>query len=166
MSKHAFTERQPLYFKGIWFVYLLLLGTLFLFVFGTVQQVILHKQFGDKPAPDWLLITLSILTLVLIASFFVSRLETRITDETISYRWYPFRMKFTTIRWEDVEKADVFDFGFVGAGYRFTPHGTVHTAGSSVGLRLKMRSGKTLILGTREGGALGEFLKQSVTPAG
>ncbi|NCI50858.1 hypothetical protein GWC95_13045 [Sediminibacterium roseum] len=158
MSEQSFSERQPLRFKGMWFLYMLFFGLFFLFAAGVVQQVILHKQFGDKPAPGWLLVACSVVMTGMILSFFVARLETKITHEFVAYRWFPFRKKFTLIDWNDVARADVFDFGFIGAGYRFTPHGTVHTAGSTVGLRLKMQSGKTLILGTRKSDELERFI--------
>jgi hypothetical protein len=157
MNDQQFTERQKLKIKGMWFVYLMLSCALLLFIYGVIQQVILHKPFGDKPAPDYLLIGGTVVIVLLLVSMSISRLETLITRETVSYRWAPFK-KFTTINWSDVQQADVFDFGFVGAGYRYTPHGTVHTAGSTKGLRLKMTWGKTLIIGTKKPEELEAFL--------
>jgi hypothetical protein len=157
MNNQQFTERQKLQVKGMWILYLLLWLILFLFGYAVVQQVILHKPFGDKPAPDFLLVGATVFIVLVMVSFYIARLETVITRETISYRWAPFQ-KFTVINWSDVAKADVFDFGFVGAGYRFTPYGTVHTGGANKGLRLKMTWGKTLILGTKKPEELEGFL--------
>lgn len=162
MEDQVFTERQSFRHPLFWLVYPLLFALLGLFGYAAWQQIIQHRPFGEKPAPDWVLVWCCLLMLGLITGFLTARLETRITAETIAYRWKPFQRRFTVVQWQDVRGADLFKGLSGNIGYRFTPYGTVHATGTATGLRLKMQTGKTLIIGTGRPEELRTFLEKAV----
>ena len=160
MEPILFREKQ--YFRGRHTIpfYVLLLGLILLFAYGIFQQLVLRKPFCDKPATDGLLIAGALLPLSLLLLFHFCFLETQLTREGVYYRWSPFRKKFHFIRWSDLKKAEMLDYGFVGYGWRLTGHGTVYTLGGKTGLHLVKKSGSRLTLGTRQPEKMREALMQ------
>ena len=61
-----------------------------LFIYAIVQQVVLGKPFGNKPAPDFVLIIVEVFFLLFLFFLMQIKLKTRITDAGIYYRFYPF----------------------------------------------------------------------------
>ena len=158
MTKQAFTESQK--FKGalMYFVFVLLGGVLALFFYADVQQLIFSKPFGDKPASNAALIIVTLFLAFLLFALIATTLETRVTNEGVSFRWKPFQRKAKLFCWNDITKAEIIYYGFVGYGLRITSHGLVYTAGGNTGLRLVLKSGRKIIIGTQKPEELEEFL--------
>lgn len=158
MEAALFREKQ--YFRGRYTLpfYVLLTGLTLLFGYAIVQQIVLGKPFGEKPAPDLLLVIGALIPLSLLFLFRFCFLETRVTAEGIYYRWSPFYRHFRFIRWDGLKKVAMIDYGFVGYGWRLTGHGTVYTLGGRTGLQLTRNSGSRLVLGTRKPEELADVL--------
>lgn len=128
-----------------------------LFIYAIIQQVFLGKPFGDKPAPDLVLILVGLAFLWLL--FFLSRikLRTRITDTGIYYRFSPFHSKEKQIEWHELKDAYIRQYNslheYGGWGIRYGSKKTgraLNTSGSSNrGLQLQFNDGNLLLIGTK-----------------
>lgn len=85
-----------------WWLWLLLISLNLLFVFGLYKQLILKQSFGDNPMPNvgLLISTLSFLGLTLF--FYFLKLQTKIDEFGIHYRFYPIQLTYKTIFWKDI----------------------------------------------------------------
>jgi hypothetical protein len=149
-----FTEVQQFRRWWAWAAVLALNG---LFIFAIIQQVILGKPFGAKPASDIGLILLECIPLLLLIVLFSIQLKTTINEKGIYYRFYPFQFKTTFIAWEELSDAymrqyhSLYEYG--GWGIRIgspkTGNAINTSASCNTGLQLKFRDGKLLLIGTR-----------------
>ncbi len=149
-----FTEVQR--FKT-WWAWLAVAALNVLFIYAIVQQVVLGKPFGNKPAPDFVLIIVEVFFLLFLFFLMSIKLKTRITNTGIYYRFYPFQFKETVIEWHELKDAYIREYNsfheYGGWGIRT---GTAKTgkaintsASSNKGLQLKFNDGKLLLIGTR-----------------
>ena len=155
MNAINFNEVQR--FK-VWWAWLGVLALNVLFIFAIVQQVIFGKAFGLKPAPDYVLILIEAVVLLLLIFLLSIKLKTSITDSGICYRFYPFQFKETMIEWHQLRDAYMREYNsfheYGGWGIRF---GTAKagraintSASSNTGLQLQFNDGKLLLIGTRK----------------
>ncbi len=156
---NTFKETQKL--SG--WVFVLLIPIELLFSYGIYQQIFLGEAFGTKPAPDIVLIVLFLLIFALIAFFWLLNLQTEIDETGIRIRFFPLNKR--KIKWEDITKAEVLDYGFIGGwGIRFTQkYGTAYNAKGKIGLALQLKNGKKLLIGTQRGDEIEKILKQQLT---
>ena len=114
MDNIVFEEQQRFRQKWMYLIYILLTGLLALFLYADTQQIILGKSFGDKPAPDFVLIIATLFHMVILLLFYFTKLETRINKDGIFYRCTPFNRKFKKISRDNISKAEIIKYGFVG----------------------------------------------------
>ena len=69
-----------------------------LFIYAFVQQVIIGKPFGPKPASDLVLILLLLFFLSLMAFLRSIKMETLVNNKGIQYRLLPFQQKMILIK--------------------------------------------------------------------
>lgn len=153
MNPIDFTEIQR--FK-IWWAWIAVAALNILFVYAFVQQVILGKPFGTKPAPDLVLVFIGSFFLLFLLFLISIRLKTRINSNGIGYRFYPFQFKETCIEWHELNDAYIreynsfFEYGGWGirtGGGKFGK--AINTSSSSnKGLQLEFNDGKLLLIGT------------------
>lgn len=155
MSTIDFKEQQG--FKK-WWAWLAVIAMNGLFIYAIVQQVILGKPFGSKPAPDFVLVVVEIFFLLLLLFVLQIKLKTRITDTGIYYRFFPFQFKETLIEWHELKDAyirsydSLYEYGGWGirTGSARTGKAINTSASSNQGLQLQFNDGKLLLIGTRK----------------
>jgi hypothetical protein len=130
-----------------------------LFVYADIQQIFLGKPFGDKPAPNFILIIVTLFILTMLLLFYFTKLETRINDDGIFYKWTPFNRKYKKIAWGDISKIELIKYGFVGYGWRLTQYGTVFNVNGNMGLQLILKTGRKIVLGTQKAEELSNTLR-------
>jgi hypothetical protein len=152
MVSGYFTERQR--FRQIW-VWALVLGLLGLFVWAFVQQIILGIPWGNNPASDTGLILSSLIPLGIAALFLVAKLDTRIDRRGVSYRFFPFHLRWREIDWKLISRAYIrhykplSEFGGYGLKYGIKAGMTYNVSGNQ-GLQIELKNGKKLLIGTRK----------------
>jgi Family of unknown function (DUF6141) len=157
----------------IWWAWLTVAAFNIIFMYAIVQQLILGKPFGSKPAPGYILMIIELFLLLLLFFLMSIKLKTRITDTGISYRFYPFQFKETKIEWHELRDAYMREYNsfheFGGRGIRT---GTAK-AGSAIntsasgnkGLQLQFNNGKLLLIGTRKPGEI-QMIIDTIIKAG
>jgi hypothetical protein len=141
----------------LWWAWLTLVALNGLFIYAIVQQVILDRPFGTKPAPDFVLVIIELFLLLFLFFLMSIKLKTRITSKGIYYRFYPFQFKETYIEWHDLKDAymrgynSFHEYGGWGIRASGTKAGNaVNTSASSkTGLQLEFKNGKLLLIGTK-----------------
>lgn len=141
-----------------WWLWVLLLGLLLFFLYAFLQQVFLGKPVGDNPMNNWALGFTIVFMFALILSLGLLQLRTHISKETITIRFGPFGTH--QFAWNQIRKARIIHYGFVGYGYRITKnHGTVYNTGGNRGLELVLKNGDKITIGTQRPEQLKQFLK-------
>ncbi len=142
----------------IWWAWLVVIALNVLFIYAFIQQVILGKPFGSKPASDFILILVGLLPLVFLFFLMSIKLRTKITDTGIYYRYYPFQFKETVIEWHELRDAYIREYNsfyeYGGWGIRTgtpkTGKAINTSASSNKGLQLQFTNGKLLLIGTKK----------------
>jgi hypothetical protein len=165
MDKVLFREEQR--FTQVW-IWVLLITCFLVGVvpiwYGVYQQVYLGKPFGDHPGSDTGLIIVAIFTTLLMFGilllFRLSKLITEIREDGIHFRFPPFILKWRMISREEIERytvgkySPVGEYGGWGVRYSFRKYGRAYNISGNQGLRLYLKNGKVLLLGTQRSQAL------------
>jgi hypothetical protein len=78
----------------MYFIYVLLFALLGLFIYAGITQIIFGSPFGDKPAPNFVLLLVTLFIFTLLVLLYQTKLQTRITNEGVSFRWRPFQKTY------------------------------------------------------------------------
>jgi len=143
-----------------WWLKLIFLGLIGLAVYMFTAQIIYHKPVGSTPMSNAGLIGFCFFIIALAVLFACIKLSTKITEEKIMVRFFPFVKR--TFLWDEIESAEVLDYGFVGGwGIRIgTEFGTVYNIKASKGIALKLKNGRDFLIGTQKEAELKQLLKQ------
>jgi len=164
---NTFSEVQRFRIKWAWLGAIVLNG---LFIYAIIQQVVLGKPFGNKPAPDGILILVEAFFLLLLIFIISIRLKTTFTAEGIQYRFFPFQFKTTTIEWNELSDAYIreynsfYEYGGWGIRYGTAKIGRAINTSESCrqGLQLRFKNGKLLLIGTKNPAAVQKILDEAI----
>ena len=155
MSNSSFYEVQRFRTRWAWMAVIAINA---FFLYAIIQQVVLGKQFGTKPASDTVLLLLEVIPLLLLFFVISIRLKTEYTVDGISYRYFPFQFKTTFIAWHELQDAylreysSFYEYGGWGIRKGTAKAGNaINTSQSGpIGLQLIFHDGKKLLIGTRK----------------
>ncbi|PXV68788.1 hypothetical protein CLV62_10151 [Dysgonomonas alginatilytica] len=162
-TKILFSETQK--FRQ-WWLWILLLAVFFkcnsLFLYGIFKQIVKGEQFGNNPMSDTGLLSVSIVTFIItsliICLFAYLRLDTKITEDGIYVKFFPFNLTYKKHEWEQISKSFVRQYNpiseYGGWGLRL---GALNVSGNK-GLQLVFKNGKKLLIGTNKVAELNELL--------
>ncbi len=161
----TFTETQRFKIKWAWAGVAAVNG---LFIYAIVQQVILHKPFGTKPAPDFVLLLVELFFLLLLLFVLSLRLKTIYNNDGIAYRFYPFQLKTTFIYWHELsdaymrEYSSLYEYGGWGIRYGSSKTGrAINTSESGKkGVQLVFKNGRKLLIGTKNPDTLQQIVNE------
>ncbi len=151
--------REEQRFQALWMWFILGAVSVIPFI-GIFQQIFRGIPFGNNPLSDGGLIVLTLVCILPLLLFSITRLRITIDDECITVNYFPFLRK--RFNWSDITEAEVIDYGFVGGwGIRmFTRHGTVYNVAGSKGLKITLDNGKKYVIGTQKPEELKEYLRE------
>ena len=163
-----FKETQR--FNQLWIWIPIIVGGLIpigIFGIGLYQQVIRKHPFGNHPMSNNGLIITSILVVVLylclLFLFGSLKLSTAIDDTGISYRFFPFHLKYRIIHWNEIEEFEVVTYkpvvDYGGWGIRYGKKGRAYNVSGDKGLELILKNGRRLLIGTQKEQQLKDFLR-------
>ena len=147
-----------------WIRVIIFISTCGIFVSGLFVQLVLQQPFGSKPLSNGGHV-LGLLFALLFSGFFESmKLETVITRQSVSVRFFPFIIKWRVFRWDQMQQVSVrtyeplFEYG--GWGVKgFGDNLALNVAGNE-GLQLVYENGKRLLIGTQKRSELEEVLRR------
>lgn len=143
-----------------WWLWLIVIVTCIVPIIGIYKQIINDVTFGNNPMSNNTLILSAVISSFIIVLFLLIRLETNITKESIAFRFFPFVKR--NYSFNEIETCKVIDYGFVGGwGIRYTiKYGTVYNTNGTKGLFIKLKDGKTTVIGTQKPEELQKILIQ------
>ncbi|MEY3630989.1 MAG: hypothetical protein RL408_543 [Bacteroidota bacterium] len=100
--------------------------------------------------------------------FWQMKLVTRITEEGIYVRFFPFHLKEKFYAWESLSACYVrtysplMEYGGWGIKYSFSGNGLVYNTAGNIGLQLNFKKGEPVLIGTQKG----EEIKQVLAALG
>lgn len=152
-----FTEKQKF---TQWWLWVLLLGIGMIPTIGIYKQLIIGEEFGSKPMSNLGLIVFLFFIYLLIAFFYFIKLETKITSDEITMKFFPLASK--KVKWEEVSEVNIVNYGFVGGwGIRlWTKYGTVYNTKGKIGLAIELKNGSKFLIGTQKETELKNVIKE------
>ena len=151
MNKIYFIEIQR--FRELaFFVFIWILQMLF-FVLMT-KQVIFHKPVGIQIS-DNVFIAINLLILAINLLLNSLKLKTQIEDGGISIKYTPYHLKERILLWHDIIEIRFVKYDgfkeYSGYGLRYSRKmGWCYTISGNFGIRLYLRNGKTILIGTHK----------------
>ncbi|OCW96164.1 hypothetical protein [Alishewanella sp. HH-ZS] len=159
MSEQSYQEQQS--FRYTWSYWLCLAITLF-FIYGSWQQLILQQHFGDKPAPDLLLIILTLLLLSFLVILHFSSLQLRLEQDSLAVRFTPFFWRWRKHLWHEIQNCNVVTYqplgDYGGWGIRGTTHNRCYNVSGKKGLLIRFKNGASLMIGIQQENELKAWL--------
>lgn len=148
----VFKEEQR--FTQTWIIVLIIMSSLLPII------IILSDYLKNDSsiAPLNLYITIGVAVLVS-SLIFLFKLDTRIDEKGIHYKFFPFHLKFNTIYWDDINKAYVRKYdaiteyggwGLKGGLFWKKSNGVAFNVSGDIGIQLELVTGKKILLGTKQ----------------
>ncbi len=151
MSMKVFKEEQR--FTQLWIIILLAISVL-------VPVVIIIIQFlqdkGSFSTTEFILVIS--LTVLLPLVIFLFKLYTKIDEQGVHYKFFPFHLKLRTIAWQEISKAYVrrYDaiseyggWGLKGGAFWRKSKGIAINVSGDIGIQLELKNGKKILIGTK-----------------
>ncbi|WP_404451503.1 DUF6141 family protein [Virgibacillus necropolis] len=142
--------------RHMWLIGLVVIVIAAVFWWGLIQQIILGTQFGDKPAPDWILIIFWILFGIVfpLGTFKVKQI-TEVREDGIYIRFIPFHFQYRIFPIQDVRHFRSITYSSIGRfggwGIRINLQGErAYNMGGKHGIELKLSSGTIIVIGTQK----------------
>jgi hypothetical protein len=143
-----FEESQRL---NQWWIWTIILGVLGIGIYAKIKTVQLNESLFN--VSDFILI---IPIFLLPALFYFLKLKTRIEENGIFVRFFPFHWKEIFIAWDQLEACSVRtysplgEFGGWGIKYGLGGAGKAYNVSGNQGLQLYFKDGSRLLIGTKK----------------
>ena len=143
-----FKEEQR--FTQTWLIIIIVISLI-------VPLAIILKEIDKLSTSE---IIISIGTIILASGLiFLFKLTTRIDEKGIHYKFFPFHLKFKTVVWNDIENAYIRTYdaiseyggwGVRGGALWYKAKGKAINISGNIGIQLKLKDGKKLLIGTNK----------------
>jgi hypothetical protein len=149
MAPIRFREEQA--FRQCWIV--LLMGFLVaLQWWGFIQQIVLGIPWGNRPAPDWMMVLLWLAFGIGLPAFFLYlRLIVTVTDQSIVIHYRPILKHVIPI--SEVERHRVRNYSslrdYGGWGIRGLPSNRAYNVSGDRGVELLLTGGRRVLIGSQ-----------------
>ncbi len=148
----VFKEEQR--FSQLWLIILIIFSSLV-----PIGVVINEYQKDEKPFSLEMVLLIIFVILLPLAIVFVFKLSTRIDEQGIHYRFFPFHFSDKKISWNEISKAYVRTYdplgeyggwGLKGGNFFNKSKGTAINVAGDIGIQLELKNGKKLLIGTQK----------------
>ena len=148
----VFTEKQKFNQS---FVYIGISICLIIVVFTIIYE---WKRFANESLGEQIAAIMGlIIILLVIVLFTLLKLETKIDEYGVKYKFYPFHRSFKYISWSSIAKcyireySPILEYGGWGIKSSFKKNiGNSYTTRGSIGLQLVLKNGKKILIGTQK----------------
>jgi len=130
-----------------------------------IFQVVAGIHLGNHPAPDWAIWLIWIIFGIVFPAFFIIlRLEIRIDNENLEFRFFPVQVSWKKIPFEQIKKTESKEFrpfrDFGGWGIRRGRLGKAYIISGNMGVQVTMKNGRTFLLGSKNAEELEAAIKK------
>ncbi len=162
----SFHEEQR--FRQVW-IWVLILGIAAIQWWGWVQQILLGQPFGDNPGPDWMVWVFWALFGIGLPLFFVYlRLVIDVRDDGVWLRFAPLTRRM--IPFAEIDRCEAMDYQplrqYGGWGVRGLGSNRAYNVSGSQGVRLHLRSGDIVVIGSQRPQDLALAIDSGVNKSG
>ncbi|RME75428.1 MAG: hypothetical protein D6784_07935 [Chloroflexi bacterium] len=151
-----------------WWLWVIVLAAVSPVWYGTARQIFFDRPFGDRPLPDgglvlfWLVFGVGLPVML-----YYTHLTTEVRTDGVYYRYWPFHRTFRAIPFADIEVFEactyrpLWEYG--GWGIRYGGRrGWAYTVSGKRGVRFQLRSGRQILLGSREADKLAQAVRDAI----
>lgn len=137
-----------------WWIYLVIVISLGAWIYAVSASI--HSADSEKVSSDITLILTGLVPVLLVILILVLRLETKIRNTGIYFRFKPLQFREKHIRPEDINSFEVRKYKpileYGGWGYRTgrIKSGKAYNVSGNIGLQLYLKNGKKLLIGTKK----------------
>lgn len=160
-----FKETQRLRIIRLWVVIILITST---FAYGYLKQAVYHKPFWGGILPDPILAMLLIIFSGGLLLMVLIRMDTKINEKGIYYKFMPLQWRYTHIPWDDIEDAYVRNYEpfyeFFGWGLKGDKDNRVCSMSGKIGLQIIFRNGDKILIGTLKKDEIDAVVKRHFRP--
>lgn len=166
LSPPLYEERQT--FSIPWVKFLLIIPAIAVwYIF--IQQILLGKPIGKNPAPDWLVILLTLfLGLALPLLFARTELILQVRVDGFYYRFFPFQRRLRCLPWSEISHYEKISFSavkdFGGYGIRTHKGETIYVIQGNQGIRFYRQNGKRMVFSSARADELLHVLNSVYRP--
>ena len=163
METNVYFKETQRFIWGWMPIFLIMLSCTCLFLYGVIKQVIFGIPFGLKPMSDVALLFCFGGCLIMTLPFVCIRLETRIKEDGVYVKFFPFHLAYKMFTWAEISKSyvkqhDPIQYGVVWVWWLRNSR-TKYKVSGNMGLQLEFVSGRRLFIGTNKPKELTETLK-------
>lgn len=139
-------------FNQAWLWAILGLVTLLL-SYAKYKTYYLKESFGNQSPTESLFGFEDLIILSVILLFVFMRLQTEADDNEIRFRYLPFIFWWKRFPWSEITSAEVVNYDslgeFLGWGIRYNFSTWAYNMSGSKGIRIQLKSGKRVLIGTQ-----------------
>jgi len=151
VEKLIFKEIQKFKQKWIWMLLILTNG---IWIWGIVQQVVFMKPFGNNPISNMGLFIIAILMILFSIGFYNIKMITEIRKGGVYYRFSVFQFKFKKIDMHDIRSYEIKNYNslkeFGGWGIRMQNRKNIaYNVSGNMGIQFELKNGKKILIGTQ-----------------
>lgn len=148
-----FQETQS--FRNTW-MFFIILGIAVFAWYNAIQQFVYGVEMGSNPASDLeLIILIFVFGVILPVLFYINKLETRVYEDGIYVRYFPFHLSYRKYSFDDIKNyksitySALKEYGGWGIRYKFRDRTKVYNVSGNSGVLLEFKDGKKLLIGSR-----------------
>lgn len=145
MARSVFNESQRFNQRWLW---ILLIVSIVLFLLGLIYG------YSKGESPDVWGVVFGLVTMILVVVLFLRlRLETRVDQYAIQFRYPPFINQWRKIDRETIQSAHVEKYSpwtYGGWGIRYSGNGWAYNVRGNTGIIIKKKNGRQLLIGTQQ----------------
>jgi hypothetical protein len=150
--------RELALFVLVWILQILFLALM-------TKQVIFHEPVGVNPTNDTTYIIINLFLLAINLLLNSLKLTTEINNSGISIKFTPYHLKERIIPWSEIKEIRIVKYDgfkkYYGYGMRYLPKkGWCYTISGNTGIKLDLRNGKEILIGTHKETELVNNLKE------
>jgi hypothetical protein len=147
-----------------WWLWFPLVCFFVYFIYNSINQVVIHKVFGEKPTSDVGLVFPNTLLFLVMLLFWNIRLETTINNAGISVKLFPFHFKFRFFPFSSISKIYVRKYSplreYGGWGLRYGFGGKAYNIKGNMGFQINFKDSSNLLIGTQKAEELERVLEK------
>ncbi|ADI73176.1 conserved hypothetical protein [Methanohalobium evestigatum Z-7303] len=148
-----FQETQS--FRNTW-MFFIILGIAVFAWYNAIQQFVYVVEIGSNPVSDLgLVILLIVFGVILPVLFYINKLETRVYEDGIYVRYFPFHLLYRKYSFGDIKNFKLItysalkDYGGWGIRYKFKDRTKAYNVSGNSGVLLEFKNGNKLLIGSQ-----------------